>query len=152
MESIQVLICRLAQATVAINIRHVQEIQPMTPCTPLPFSAPYIKGVVPIRGRLIPVMDLHTRFGWPTATESEQRLVVLKDGEADFAIIVDETKDVTDVQWNPDGDIPEEMHVLQPYAVGTCLWEGRTVALLEPQKLNSSSSVGHRLTKEVRHL
>ena len=136
-----------------MDIRHVQEIQPLAACTPLPLSAPYIKGVVPIRGRLIPVMDLYTRFGWQPAPVEHQRLVVLDSGETLFAVIVDETKDVADGQWERHGDIPEEIRVPHPFLDGMCHVNGQTVPLLNPRKLiGKPPSVGHRPTEEARHL
>ncbi len=138
MEAIQVLTCRLDQGLVAINIQHVREIQPVTACTPLPLSAPYIKGVVSIRDQLIPVMDLHVRFGWP-APAADQRLVVLDSGEARFAIIVDETKDVTDAQWDRHGDIPEEVDIPAAFLDGTCHVNGQAVPLLNPRTLIAES-------------
>jgi chemotaxis signal transduction protein len=47
----------------AVHIRHVVEIIGMQHITPLPGAPPHIRGVINLRGAVIPVMDLHARFG-----------------------------------------------------------------------------------------
>ena len=49
----------------AVHIRHVVEIIGMQHITPLPGAPPHIRGVINLRGAVIPVMDLHARFGLP---------------------------------------------------------------------------------------
>lgn len=149
LETIQVLICRVAQEIFAVDLRFVKEIQPVAECTPLPLSAPYIKGVVPIRERLIPVMDLYRRFGWPPETVEHQRLVVLDSGETVFAIIVDETKDIVETAWDRQNDIPEEVRIPRRFIDGLGYLNGQAVPLLNLQELLGQPSLSARLPKKT---
>lgn len=152
LETIHVLTCRLDQEYFAFDLRHVKEIQPVGDCTPLPLTAPYIKGVVPIRERLIPVMDLYRRFGWQEKTADHQRLVILENGEAVFAVIVDETRDIVEAQRAPQDDFPEEVRVPQRFVEGILSVEGQTVPLLNLQELLGKPSLAARFPEKAGHL
>ncbi|MEK5034618.1 chemotaxis protein CheW [Paenibacillus sp. FSL R7-0302] len=59
----QYIIFRLVQEKLAIAIREIDEIIKMEPITAVPNSKPFIKGVINLRGKIIPVISLCRRFG-----------------------------------------------------------------------------------------
>jgi purine-binding chemotaxis protein CheW len=77
---------KLGDELFAINVFKVREVLDMTPITKVPTAPPYLRGVVNVRGKAIPVVDLRQKFGLPSAPETvHTRIVVLEievDGEA----------------------------------------------------------------------
>lgn len=66
----------------AIPIQAVQEINRMMPMTRVPHSSADVEGVINLRGRIIPVIDLRRRFGLQhSAGDVESRIVVVEVGE-----------------------------------------------------------------------
>lgn len=154
METIQVLTCRLGRETFALAIRHVQEIQPLAPCTPLPMSAPYIKGVVPIRGKLIPVIDLYMRFGWaPVDFTQHHRMVVVDAGETRYGIIVDETQDIVECSFTREQTIPDGSSIPPVFIDAICTFQEQKIPLLSPQQIiGKHTSVSHGSTQKAQNV
>ncbi len=69
----------------AIDVFQVREVLDVTPITRVPTSPPYLRGVVNVRGKAIPVVDLRYKFGLPQVPDTvHTRIVVLEvalDGE-----------------------------------------------------------------------
>ena len=67
----------LAGEEYGVEILRVQEIISMMPITRVPRTPPYIRGVINLRGKVIPIMDLREKFGMPAAAEPEQVMIVI---------------------------------------------------------------------------
>lgn len=67
----------LGQEVYGIGILKVREIIGYVPITPMPKTPPYIKGVVNLRGQVIPVLDLRLRFEMPAADVTEQTCIIV---------------------------------------------------------------------------
>ena len=78
---LEVLEFRLASERYAVETRHIQEVHPFRELTPLPCTPAFVLGVVNVRGRILPVLDIKRFFGLP-----EQGLV--------FVIAVDHVLDM----------------------------------------------------------
>lgn len=66
----------------AIPILAVQEINRVMPITPVPHSPAAVEGVINLRGRIIPVVDMRKRFGLPKTSETgDSRIVVVEVGQ-----------------------------------------------------------------------
>jgi purine-binding chemotaxis protein CheW len=83
----------------AVGVLKVREIIKMMDITAVPQVPPYVKGVVNLRGRVIPVVDLRLKFGLPAVEYSERTCIVvvepgLQDGAALMGLIVDAVSDV----------------------------------------------------------
>lgn len=85
-ETAQYITFRLGDELFAVNVANVREVLDVTPVTRVPTAPPYLRGVVNVRGKAIPVVDLRTRFGLPNAAETvHTRILVLEltlDGES----------------------------------------------------------------------
>ena len=68
----------LAGEEYGVEILRVQEIISMMPITRVPRTPPYIRGVINLRGKVIPIMDLREKFGMPAASEPEQVMIVVQ--------------------------------------------------------------------------
>ncbi len=71
----------LAGEEYALPVLQVREILPPQALSPLPGMPPHWPGVIQLRGRIVPVLDLRLRFGMP-AGEGEGSLILLSSGEA----------------------------------------------------------------------
>lgn len=82
-----------------IEILRVQEIKGYTVPTPLPNMPPHIKGVMNLRGTVVPVLDLRARFGM-AATEYDRFTVVIvvTAGDRVVGLVVDAVSDVLDIE------------------------------------------------------
>jgi len=81
-----------------IGIVHVTEIVGMQRIMEVPDVPPYICGVINLRGKIIPVMDVRKRFGMPGATESERAVIIVLDmAGIPIGLMVDNVSDVLEI-------------------------------------------------------
>jgi purine-binding chemotaxis protein CheW len=82
----QYITFKLGDEVFAINVLNVREVLDLTPITRVPSAPPYMRGVVNVRGKAIPVVDLRAKFGLPVAADTvHTRILVIEveiDGEA----------------------------------------------------------------------
>lgn len=96
-----------------IDVLHVREIIRVTEITALPEMPDYIRGVINLRGKIIPVLDLRVRFGFPEAKDTEQTCIVvvlvrLPDGKASHTgLVVDNVEEVINVAASEIEETPE---------------------------------------------
>jgi purine-binding chemotaxis protein CheW len=92
---------RLAGELFAIEILRVQEIRGITPVTPIPNAPAYIRGVMNLRGTIVPVIDLRLRFGLGEAEYNKFTvIIVVRLGVRIIGLVVDAVSDVLDVSPN----------------------------------------------------
>ena len=78
-----------------VNILNVQEIKVLTDITRVPFAPDYIKGVINLRGSVLPVIDLKRRIGLEDAPYTDAtRIIIMKIGEFSIGMIVDAVTEV----------------------------------------------------------
>lgn len=95
-----------------LSILQVQEIRGWESVTRVPNSPDYVKGVVNLRGTIVPVYDLRLRFGLPeTAYTKETVVIVVRAGregeERSMGLAVDAVSDVLVVKDEEIGNTPE---------------------------------------------
>ena len=91
----QLVVFDLAGENYGVNIGTVREIIRMQAITHLPEAPEYVEGVINLRGRVIPVIDLRQRFGLAvTEHTTESRIVVVDITGADIGVIVDAVAEV----------------------------------------------------------
>ena len=92
---LQIVICELADEHYGLDIARVFEIIRHQPVTPVPRAPAFVKGVINLRGRIIPVVDLRGRFCMPeTEATKESRIVVAESGSTRVGLIVDSVSEV----------------------------------------------------------
>ena len=92
----------LDQETFGLEILKVQEIIGIQEITKIPRTPPYVKGVINLRGKVIPVVDLRLKFGLEEQAFSRKTCIIMvqvKRGETYLimGIIVDEVSEVIDI-------------------------------------------------------
>ncbi len=103
----QFLTFALGAEEYGVAILNVQEIKGWSPVTPIPSTPPYVKGVMNLRGTIVPVIDLRLRLGLPEAEYGPFTvIIVLTVAGKTVGTIVDAVSDVltiadADVQTTP---------------------------------------------------
>lgn len=86
-----------------IPILTVREIIGLLPVTPVPKAPPYVKGVINLRGKVIPVVDLKLKFDMePIRATDETCIIVVQTAGAELGVMVDKVSEVLDI---PEGEI-----------------------------------------------
>lgn len=95
-EFIQYIVIRLGDEHFGIDIRYIDNIVRMQTITRVPKVAAYLKGVINLRGEVIPVMSIRMKMGLlEDEITKATRIIILKtEQQGSFGIIVDEVKEV----------------------------------------------------------
>lgn len=93
----------------AVPLRLVAEVLRMVALTPLPGRQDWLRGMLNLRGRGVPVIDLRRRLGLAgREPDPDMAIVVIRDGGDDLGLIVDEVEEVLDLRIEPlRGDAPD---------------------------------------------
>jgi len=101
----QYLTFALGDEEYGVAILNVQEIKGYAPVTPIPNTPPWVRGVMNLRGTIVPVIDLRLRLGMPAADYGPFTvIVVLAVGSKVVGAIVDAVSDVLSI---PDGQVQQ---------------------------------------------
>lgn len=107
-EELKVIVFTLAQEEYGIEVDKVRTIERMVPITRVPKTPEFVKGVINLRGIVIPVIDLRGRF---SLTETEptdnSRIIIVAANEMEVGFIVDSANDVLDVMSDAIENPPE---------------------------------------------
>lgn len=91
----QTVVFRLGQEFYGIDIGRVQEIIRLQPITPIPRTEPHVRGLVNLRGKTIPVLNLRRRLDMPDVEDSESaRIVVVESESGGVGVVVDAVSEV----------------------------------------------------------
>jgi purine-binding chemotaxis protein CheW len=97
-EMVQVVSFRLASEEYGVDIAQVQEIIRMVEITHVPRAPHFMEGVINLRGQLIPIIDLRTRFDMQRADATKHtRIVVTEIGSKRVGMVVDSVSEVLTV-------------------------------------------------------
>lgn len=87
---LELLEFRLASERYALETRHVQEVHPLRELTPLPCTPPFVLGIVNVRGRILPVLDLKKFFELPERGLTDLHRIILVHGrDLEFGLLAD---------------------------------------------------------------
>ena len=116
-----------------LEILTVQEIIGMMDITPVPQTPDYIQGVINLRGKVIPIVDLRTKFMMPGADRtSETCIIVVQANGIQTGIVVDKVSEVLDIPGNAIEDAPAfGSDVRTDYILGIGKSEDRVKLLLD---------------------
>lgn len=101
----------LGREEYGIPILAVREIIGMVPITPVPQMPPYIRGVINLRGGIIPIVDLRVKFGMESVEQTRENcIIVVRAHGVDTGVVVDKMSEVSHV---------EDSEIQEPPSVGT---------------------------------
>jgi purine-binding chemotaxis protein CheW len=93
----QLLLVSLEGTLYALDSTCVREITGLLPTTRLPGAGPEVRGLINLRGRLLPVIDLAIRLGKEPTGAAGGEVVVLSVGDRAFGLLVDDVREVISV-------------------------------------------------------
>ncbi len=130
--TIELLTFELAGQEYALDIMSVREIRGWTHATPLPHSPHFMKGVINLRGTVLPVMDLARRLGLPERDQTERNVIIVVHHEETMTgLLVDAVSDIVAVT-SDDMQPPPELAFgsVDTMVSGLTLIEDRMIRLL----------------------
>jgi purine-binding chemotaxis protein CheW len=115
-----------------IDVMSVREIRGWTPATVLPHSQAFVRGVINLRGAVLPIVDLAVRLGFPQAETMARHVIIVVHVNNQFVgLLVDAVSDILTVS---DGEIlpPPEVasDMAKRFVGGLLAMEGRMISLL----------------------
>lgn len=115
-----------------IEILKVQEIIGVMPITPIPKMPDYVKGVINLRGRIIPVIDLRLKLSMPQTPFTEETcFIVVKSQNIFVGVIVDRVSEVTDISGENIENTPDVALINSDYIMGIGKENGKVRILLD---------------------
>ena len=123
-----------------VDIMAIREIKGWTDTTELPDSPPHLRGVINLRGAIIPVFDLRARFsGQLTEATPRHVTIVVTVGRRVLGVLVDAVADIITVAAADIQPVPElERGERSRFLSGLVTVEGRMVALLDLESMLQS--------------
>jgi purine-binding chemotaxis protein CheW len=89
------VVFRVGDAEYALGAEQVLQLESMTSITAVPGTLPYVTGIVQVRGRIVPVVDLRLRFGLEAAEPTlDTRIIVVELGARTVGMRVDSSREV----------------------------------------------------------
>jgi purine-binding chemotaxis protein CheW len=137
----------LDQEEYGIGILKIKEIIGMMPITPVPQTPEHVKGVINLRGKVIPVVDLRLRFGMETIDYTERTCIIVVEirGEAGTVMIgtvVDSVSEVLNIRAEEIEETPTfDTSVSTDYVLGMAKMGGGVKILLDIDRVLSSQDL-----------
>jgi len=135
---------RLGKEEYGLNILNVQEIRGYDAVTKIANSPPFIKGVINMRGVIVPIIDMRIRFNLGEATYDEFTVVIILNiGKRVIGMVVDAVSDVTSLQNDQVRPAPEFGTVLDTaYIDGLATVDERMIIVIDIEKLMTAEDMG----------
>ena len=137
----------LAEEEYGIGILKIKEIIGMLPISSVPQTPEFVKGVINLRGKVIPVMDLRLRFGMPPIDYSDRTCIIVVEigGQAGtilVGIVVDAVSEVLNIKGDDIEKTPTFGTELNTdYILGMAMMAGGVKILLDIDQVLSSDEL-----------
>lgn len=143
----------LGKECYGIEVLSIREIIRMIPITTVPQMPEYVRGVINLRGKIIPVVDLRIKFGLATAETTERTCIVVvqvKLGKGEvmpMGLVVDAVEEVlnigaSDIEQTPDFGVK----LSTEYILGMAKVKGSVKTLLDIDKVVSAEVIQQALS------
>src|SRR5690606_26481806 len=123
---------RLGEQEFCVDIMSVRDIRGWTKTTPLPHSSDYVKGVINLRGAVLPVVDLAARLGFQATEPSARHVIIITQvGNQTIGLLVDAVSDILTVasgSIQPTPNVASEL--ARVFTRGVIAMEGRMISLI----------------------
>jgi purine-binding chemotaxis protein CheW len=128
----KVIAFRIGNQEFCVDVIAVREIRGWTPATALPHTPAFVRGVINLRGFVLPIIDLAARFGFPAAEPTAQHVIIVAEiGRKTVGLLVDAVSDiltVTDESVQPTPDVVSEL--AETFVRGVFVVDGRMISLV----------------------
>lgn len=124
---------RIGAQEFCIDIMSVREIRGWTPATALPHAPSYVRGVINLRGSVLPIVDLAERLGFPpTDASARQVIIVVQVASQIIGLLVDAVSDIltlTNETIQPTPDVASDF--VKSFVRGMLAIDGRMIGVIE---------------------
>lgn len=137
-ELLQLVVFQLGEEEFGLDIMQVQEIIRIPEITRIPHSPDYVKGVINLRGKIITVINLDTRFGMEQKVHDDNsRIIVAEVDENVVGMVVDSVSEVLRLPLSTVEPVPEiiSTKINANYLKGVGKLEDRMLILLDITKV-----------------
>lgn len=135
-QDVQLVIFKLASEDYGLPIGKVQEINRMVAVTKLPQTPDFMEGIINLRGRVIPVVDLRKRFGFgPAEHQDDTRIMVTDIAGQTVGLIVDAVHEVVTLKGDCIEPPPQSFVMDAQFVQGIGKMENRLVILLDIDRI-----------------
>ena len=147
-QQLQLVSFTVGEELFAVDILRVQEINRMMALTKVPQSPSGVEGVINLRGRIIPVLDLRVQFGFPKSDQNDQtRIIVVEVSGNTIGFVVDSVHEVMRIQSSIVEPNPQMgTSIDSSYVSGVAKLDEQLLILLELENLLSAESLGKLAT------
>lgn len=135
-EEEQLVVFALAKEEYGLPITKVHEINRMAPITALPQTPSFVEGVINLRGRIIPVIDLRKRFQLPVLEQTDNTRIIIVDMEGKMiGVVVDAVNEVVRLPNEQVEPAPPSFILDSKYICGVGKLDKRMLILLDIDKV-----------------
>jgi purine-binding chemotaxis protein CheW len=115
-----------------VDIMSVREIRGWTPATPLPRTPVFVRGVINLRGAVLPIVDLGSRLGLQMTEPTERHVIIVTRIEEQLVgLLVDAVCDIITVRDDQIQSTPDvASDLVQQFVKGILSMEGRMISLI----------------------
>jgi len=141
-EVLQLVTFTLGNEEYAVNILNVQEINRITEITQVPNSPDYVEGVINLRGKVIPVINLRKKFHFEDRpTDDTSRIIIMEIQGITNGLIVDSVSEVLRIPADSVESAPPMSAELQSQFIkGIAKLENRLIILIDLDNLLGEST------------
>lgn len=130
--TLQLIAFSIDEQIYGVEITTVREIRAWAGATPLPNTHDYVRGVINLRGTIVPIFDLRARFGdGKTDPTKTHVVVVMSVGEKWIGILVDAVSDILTVSKDDIHTVPEGNSADTELLNGIVTHDNRMVGLVD---------------------
>jgi purine-binding chemotaxis protein CheW len=143
------LVFGLGREEFGIRVMNVREIMGVQDITPVPHTPEYLRGVINLRGKVIPVVDLRVKFGLPAVEHTHLTCIivvqVLREGSPiQMGVLVDGVAEVLTLAAADIEDTPDfGQGVVTSYLLGMAKVKNRVKILLEINEVLATPELQH---------
>jgi purine-binding chemotaxis protein CheW len=143
---------QLGQEEFGIRVLKVREIMGIQEITAVPQTPSHVKGVINLRGKVVPVIDLRLKFGLPAADYTQRTCIVVTQvkGESGLilmGVIVDGVSEVLNLMSSDIEDTPDfGEEIAGGYLLGLAKVKGKVKILLDIDRVLSTQELHHLKT------
>ncbi|WP_338550481.1 chemotaxis protein CheW [Roseovarius phycicola] len=138
----EVVAFQVADQDFCFDLTSVREIRGWTETTMLPHAQPYVKGVINLRGSVVPVIDLSERLGLGATDPAARHVIIITViGTQTVGLLADVVSDILSVKESDLHPIPDIIdEAVRAYVTGVLVIEGRMIRRLNLARILPSSA------------
>ncbi|MFW2342243.1 chemotaxis protein CheW [Brevundimonas sp.] len=123
---------RIGDQEFCVDIRAVREIRGWAPATPLPGAPAYVRGVINLRGAVLPIVDLSGRLGLGSAVPSARHVIIVaRLGMRTVGLLVEAVSDILSISEETIQPTPDvACDTVRSFVKGVIPMDGRMISLI----------------------